>query len=100
MAAALWAKRWNDLLGPSHHWPRAIQKLIYTWGGRHLRNAEWFTVVVFLLTNGISPELIVQWFKENPCKLYKKGMLHVAFIIREFPRKKWRAWNVMLKRSE
>ena len=88
------------MLGPSHQWPRAIRKLIFTWGACHLKNAERFAVVVFLFTNGISPELIVQWFKENPCVLDKKGMLHVAFIIREFPRKKWRAWNGMLKRSE
>ena len=99
MAAALWCTRWQEVLGTTHKWPYAIRELIFTWGARHLKRKERFAVVVFMMTNGARPELIVQWFRENPHQLDKKGMENVNYIIREFPRKGWRAWDVTLGHS-
>lgn len=52
-------KMFQEVIGPSNAWPNKIR--FYLYGNAHLNNQQRFTVVVFLMANGINPELIMDF---------------------------------------
>lgn len=90
-----WLINFQDLIGPSGQWPRAIRPLFFA--RNHLTNRERFTVVIFLLANGVNPVLIREFFSEVfPGDNWR---YHVDYLIRRYPSSNWMAWNVALNRS-
>lgn len=85
-----------EMLGPSHNYPRAIQKLIFQ--KPHLNNKERFTLVVFFMVNGIDPQKFVQ-FMFTKFNFDQDATRQILYLVRKFPNSKWKAWNVALQKT-
>lgn len=85
-----------EILGPSHKYPRAIQKLIYE--APHLKNPDRFKLIVFFMVNGIDPGIFVPWMYSR-FNFDHAAKRHILYIVRKYPDRNWKAWNVALQRT-
>ena len=92
-----YVKLLQDLVGSSHKWPRAIQRVVF--GQTHLTNPERFTVIVFLYRNGVNPVIIKDFFSE--CYHFDAAAWRqINYVLRELEQgRDWKQWNIVLKRS-
>lgn len=84
-----------ELIGPFNVWPSTIATIFKN---RTLTHKSRFTLSVFLLNNGLDPDLLIEWFKLKH-KPNGKQLAHVKQIIKEFPSSKWTSYN-MIKGQE
>ena len=87
----------QDLVGASHRWPRAIQRMVFQ--KQHLNNPERFTVIVFLYRNGVNPAIIRDFLSE--CYRFDAAAWRqINYVLRELEQgRDWKQWNIVLKRS-
>ena len=87
----------QDLVGKSHKWPRAIQRMVFQ--QRHLNNQDRFTVMVFLYRNGVNPVVIKDFFSE--CYRFDAAAWRqINWVVRELEHgKDWTQFNVVLDRT-
>lgn len=82
-----------DLVGPEDKWPRYIIRDLYRVNGNFetipLNYSGRYTFVCFLLQNGVSPTLILNWFTENGYT--GRDLNHVNGLLRDF--KEGRVWS-------
>lgn len=86
----------RDLVGPTHKWPRAIQRLLLQ--QKSLSNPDRFKLIVFLLANGVPPPMIKALLNAR-FKFDQEALRHIDYIINKYPSSNWRAWNVAANRS-
>lgn len=87
-----------DLIGPEELWPRKIIRSVYKDGiygpARKMNNTERYSFIAFCIQNGVSPNLIEQFFLDegyNKNELYHiKWTLTKIFTSKKAPK----AWNV------
>lgn len=91
-----YVKLLQEIVGPSKDWPRAISYLCFS--ARHLKNRDRFTVIVFLLTNGVSPGMVKEFF-DRVYSFDRQAWSHIDWIIKNYPTKNWKAWNVALQKT-
>jgi hypothetical protein len=84
-----------SMLPKSYLWPNAIRTAFFK---RHMTNVERFKVTVFFLANGVPPHVIVNAYRHR-FNFDKSAYRQVDWIIRTYPTSKWKAWNVMERRS-
>lgn len=89
-------KLFIELIGPSKLWPQQIR--INMFGAKHLSNKERFQVTVFLLTNGISPYQIKQYFQDS-FRFDRDAWRQIDWVINKYPNSRWTQWNVAMGRS-
>lgn len=91
-----------DLLGPAHNWPNEIRRILAS--KLVPRNKEDFAVVLFLLANGINPELILGYFRDrwNAHRKYDTWR-NIQTIIAKYMRgsyfMKYTYWNIQLQKT-
>lgn len=85
-----------EVLGPSHEYPRAIQRCIYE--HRHLNNTQRFKLVVFFMVNGVDPAIFVPWMLSR-FNFDADAKRHILYLVRVYPQRNWKAWNVALKKT-
>jgi hypothetical protein len=91
-----YAKIFIDLIGPSWSWPNQVRLLFF--GYLHLNNVQRFIVTVFLLANGINPELIRSFFQD--CfRMDSAAHRQIEWIIHKYPESNWKQWNVSMGSS-
>lgn len=83
-----------ELIGEPENWPNKMSELFAKTDHTH---SERFSLVVFLLCNGIDPVMIVEYLQEQT-NLNKKQRDHVMQIIKEYPTSSWTSWNMSLGR--
>lgn len=91
-----YVKLFRELVGWEKDWPRRLRNLIIE--TRHLRNQDRFTVVVFLLANGVGPDILRQFF-DRCFNFDRAAWSQIEWVITNYPNKSWKAWNVALQRS-
>ena len=48
----------QDVIDPTHHWPCAIRRYFWT---QHLRGWHRTLTAVFVFTNGLNPQIFIEW---------------------------------------
>lgn len=86
----------RDLVGPTHKWPRSIQRTLLQ--QRHLNNQDRFKIIVFLLANGVAPHLIKALLNAR-FKFDQEALRHIDYIINKYPSSNWKAWNVAMNKT-
>lgn len=84
-----------DIVGPIYKWPHSISGLLPK---QHLNNQERFKLTVFLLCNGVNPEMIKAYFSD--CYGFDaQAWRQINYVIKAYPTSQWKAWNVQENRS-
>lgn len=91
-----WAKLLQDIIGPQKEWPRRIKNTI--WQKSHLKNEDRFKTTVFFMCNGVNPYFIRAFYRHK-YNFDRSAWNQVNYIIQKYPRSKWTAWNVAMKKS-
>jgi len=87
----------QDLIGPKRGWPKYMLSLMFKQG--YLKNGERFSLTVFLLANGLQPELIVLWYARMRMLRDVSAHRHVEWLIKNYPYKNWTQWNMAHERN-
>lgn len=93
---------WADVfmeIGEPSEWPNSIRQCVFE--NTELTDKEQFKVIVFLFTNGISIELIDDWFRETFPSTTREQWRKIHWIMEQLRRTptRWRAWNVRLQQT-
>lgn len=91
-----YVKLFREHIGWEKDWPRKIRVLLLE--TRHLRNQDRFTVIVFLLANGIAPNIVRQYF-DRCFSFDRSAWSQIDWVIKAYPTSNWKAWNVALQKS-
>lgn len=86
-----------ELIGPSHMWPRAIQKAFFQ--TRNPTNSDRFKLICFFVVNGLHPTQIRNLFMMRPFTLDKSAWRQIEWVLKEAPHKDWTAYNVAIGKS-
>lgn len=79
-----------DLVGPVEIWPAQV---VRRWSRLHLRNQDRFVVTVFLLVNGVSPDIIRTYYR-MAYLFDDSAWRQVEHIIRNYPESNWQGFNI------
>lgn len=91
-----YVKQFQELVGPSKQWPRMLRTLIFA--NNHLNNKQRFTVIVFLLCNGVNKYIIKSFFEK--CFAFdSEAWRQINWVIDKYPTSKWKQWNVSQNKS-
>lgn len=91
-----WLVRLQDIIGPSHLWPRQIRRMIFE--KTHINNKERFTFMVFAMNNGFNPALVIEFF-EQAYSFDSAAWRQINWVIKNYPVKRWKSWNVIMQRT-
>lgn len=89
-------KRFQELVGKTNLWPRTLRRLILQ--EIHLNNKDRFTVIVFLLCNGVHRYAIETYFED--CFAFdSEAWRQIKWVIQKYPTSNWKQWNVAMNKS-
>lgn len=86
----------QDLIGPTRYWPASIR--IDMLSKPVITNQSRFKIVVFLLCNGVNPITIREALNAF-FKLDDDAKRHIDWVIKNYPLRKWKAWNIAMQMS-
>jgi len=95
-----WVIYLRERIGPTQEWPRAIRPLILS--STHLNYSQRFTVVCFLLINGIKPNDIYDYLCKKPFfTLDSSAKRHIRALLITWSNERWRygQWNVYQRKT-
>nr|WAE43218.1 MAG: hypothetical protein [Cressdnaviricota sp.] len=83
-------------LGSTKHWPRAIRRIMME--APTLDNRTRFTVVCFMLCNGMMLKEIRLWLNQR-WELSPQDVERIDQIINKYPKSTWSSWNMAENKS-
>lgn len=83
-----------DILGDPSNWPATMRSIFNM---KRLTQKTRFSFQLFTLTNGLDPDLFLEWFicKHNPSQ---HNLNQVKNVIEKYPTSQWTSWDMVLKR--
>lgn len=85
-----------DIIGPTKDWPWAVKKSFVK---KHWKNPERFKIIVFAMVNGCDPKMITSYMRKTG-GYDRSAWYQVDWVIKNFPKKRWTAWHVALRRTQ
>jgi len=85
----------QDIIGKSHKWPKYYRELFFE--SKKLYYKTRFTLVIFLLGNGVNPDLIYQYL-DSKFDFDGAADKQILSVISQYPTSNWKTWDMMAQK--